>query len=301
MELGSGTVAVVTGAGSGIGLALANAFGAAGCSVVLADVQQDALDSAVAEVGAHGGDTLGVITDVSKAEQVDALAAATMERFGAVHVVCNNAGVVGAGDPWVGPIESWDWVMGVNFFGVVYGVRSFLPHLVMSGGGHIVNTASMAGLYPGLAGPYDASKHAVVALSENLYNGLEAAQIPVGVSCLCPGWVKTGIIDSDRNWPEEFGELPDTDAGAQITRNYVQRAIDEGMQPGAVADLVLDAISSNRYWIFPHPEWMEIAMERFHSVGEGRDPQPPEQFPGMPPRSQMMAEVMAAMLDEAGG
>ena len=291
---------MVTGAGSGIGLALANAFAAAGSSVVLADVQQDALDAAVAEVGAHGVDTLGVITDVSKAEQVEALAAATIERFGAVHIVCNNAGVVGAGDPWVGPIESWDWVMGVNFFGVVYGVRAFLPHLVMSGGGHIVNTASMAGLYPGLAGPYDASKHAVVALTENLYNGLEAAQIPVGVSCLCPGWVKTGIIDSDRNWPEEFGELPETDAGAQITRNYVQRAIDEGMQPGAVADLVLDAVRENRYWIFPHPEWMEIALERFHSVGEGTDPQPPEQFPGMPPRSQMMAEVMAAMLEEAG-
>jgi NAD(P)-dependent dehydrogenase (short-subunit alcohol dehydrogenase family) len=118
MELGPGKVAVVTGAGSGIGLALANAFASAGCSVVLADVQIDALDAAAAEVGAHGVDTLTVRTDVSKREQVEELATATMERFGAVHLVCNNAGVGGAGDPWLGPIETWDWVMGVNFWGV---------------------------------------------------------------------------------------------------------------------------------------------------------------------------------------
>ena len=137
--------------------------------MVLADVQKDALAAAAAEVGAHGVETLTVVTDVSKADQVEALAAATMERFGAVHVVCNNAGVGGAGDPWLGPIETWEWVMGVNFWGVVHGVRAFLPHLVMSGGGHIVNTASIAGLYPGFAAPYDASKHAVVAITEGLY------------------------------------------------------------------------------------------------------------------------------------
>jgi len=296
MELGPDKVAVVTGAGSGIGLALANAFAAGGCSVVLADVQQDALDAAVAEVGTHGVDAIGVLTDVSKPEQVEALAAATIERFGGVHVVCNNAGVVGAGDPWVGPLESWEWVMGVNFWGVVYGVRTFLPHLVMSGGGHIVNTASMAGLYPGLAGPYDASKHAVVALTENLYNGMQAAELPIGVSCLCPGWVRTGIMESERNWPSHLGDVPARDAAQEIQVDYVKRAIHEGMQPGAVADLVLDAVRSDRYWIIPHPDWMEIAMERFHSVADGRDPQPPEEFPGMPPRSQMMAEVMAAMM-----
>ena len=176
MELGPGKVAVVTGGGSGIGLALANAFAAAGCSVVLADVQADALDRAAVEVGSHGGETLTVVTDVSKADQVEALAAATMERFGAVHVVCNNAGVGGAGDPWLGPIETWEWVMGVNFWGVVHGVRAFLPHLVMSGGGHIVNTASMAGLYPLTAAPYDASKHAVVALTEDLYSTMRDAR-----------------------------------------------------------------------------------------------------------------------------
>lgn len=298
MELGTGKIAVVTGAASGIGLAMANAFGAAGCSVVLADVDQVALDAAAIEVAAHGVETLAVVTDVSKAEQIEALAAATMERFGAVHIVCNNAGVGGGGDPWVGPIETWEWVMGVNFWGVVYGVRTFLPHIVMSGGGHIVNTASMAGLYPLAAAPYDASKHAVVALTENLYATLQSAGMPIGVSCLCPGWVKTGIAESDRNWPDELGARPERTAAGEVSLNYLRRAIDEGMQPGAVADLVVDAVRSDRYWILPHPEWLEIAMERFHSIGEGTNPSRPEEFPGMPPRSQMMAEVMAAMAAE---
>ena len=296
MELGPGKVAVVTGAGSGIGLALVNAFAAAGCSVVLADVQEDALAAAANEAGAHGVETLTVVTDVSKVEQVDALAAATIERFGAVHIVCNNAGVGGAGDPWVGPIETWEWVIGVNMWGVIYGIRAFLPHIVMSGGGHIVNTASIAGLYPGFSPPYDASKHAVVAMTEGLYTSLRAAEMPVGVSCLCPGWVKTGIAESERNWPAELGALPESDAGAQISRSYVQRAIDEGMPPAAVADLVVDAVGNDRFWVLPHADFLDIAMERFHTVGEGLNPEPPEEFPGMPPRSQMMAEIMAAML-----
>jgi NAD(P)-dependent dehydrogenase (short-subunit alcohol dehydrogenase family) len=254
------------------------------------------LAAAANEAGAHGVETLTVVTDVSKVEQVDALAAATIERFGAVHIVCNNAGVGGAGDPWVGPIETWEWVIGVNMWGVIYGIRAFLPHIVMSGGGHIVNTASIAGLYPGFSPPYDASKHAVVAMTEGLYTSLRAAEMPVGVSCLCPGWVKTGIAESERNWPAELGALPESDAGAQISRSYVQRAIDEGMPPAAVADLVVDAVGNDRFWVFPHADFLDIAMERFHTVGEGLNPEPPEEFPGMPPRSQMMAEIMAAML-----
>lgn len=301
MELGAGKVAVVTGAGSGIGLALAEAFAGAGCSIVLADVQRDALDEAVVTVGAHGVETLAVPTDVSKREQVEALAQATIERFGSVHVVCNNAGVAGAGDPWLGPIESWEWVMGVNFWGVVHGVRAFLPRIVMSGGGHIVNTASMAGLYPGFAPPYDASKHAVVAITEALYHSLRLVEMPVGVSCVCPGWVRTGIVDSDRNWPAELGDVPAIDAVQEIPRNYVRRAIDEGMQPAAVADLVVDAVREGRYWVFPHPEFVEIAMERFHSIGDGADPMPREETPGMPPRAQMMAEIAAAMGAMAAG
>ncbi len=296
MELGPGKVAVVTGGASGIGLAMANAFAAAGVSVVLADVQEDALAAAAVEVAAHGVDTLTVVTDVSKADQVEALATTTVERFGAVHVVCNNAGVSGAADSWVGPIENWEWVMGVNFWGVVHGVRAFLPHVAMSGGGHIVNTASILGILPAFGGPYDASKHAVVALTEGLYHTVNSAGLPIGVSCLCPGWVRTGILDSERNWPSEFGAAPQRDVAAQITTDHVKRAIAEGAQPGAVADLVLDSIRNDRFWVFPSPEFLEVAIERFHTIEEGLNPVPAENIPGLPPRSQMLDEVMAAML-----
>jgi NAD(P)-dependent dehydrogenase (short-subunit alcohol dehydrogenase family) len=295
MELGAGKIAVVTGAGSGIGFSLANALANAGCSIVLADVQQDALERATSKIGELGVDTLAVRTDVSKVDQVEALAEATIDRFGAVHVVCNNAGVAGGGDPWLGPIDGWEWTMGVNFWGVVHGMRTFLPRILMSGGGHIVNTASMAGLYPGFAPAYDASKHAVVAVTESLYHNMQMAGLPVGVSCLCPGWVKTGIMESDRNWPEEFGPPPTVDEVGKITRDYVSRAIDEGTQPGVIADLVVDAITADRYWVLPHPDFLEIAMRRFMSIGEGANPVPPEETPGMPPRSQLIAEVLAAI------
>jgi NAD(P)-dependent dehydrogenase (short-subunit alcohol dehydrogenase family) len=299
MELGPGKVAVVTGAASGIGLALANAFAASGCSVVLADIDQHALDAAAAEVSTSGVETLTVVTDVSNVEQVEALATATLERFGAVHVVCNNAGVGGAGDPWIGPLETWEWVMGVNFWGVVHGVRAFLPHIVMSGGGHIVNTASIAGVFPGMtAPPYDASKHAVVAITEDLFTSLRAGGLPIGVSCLCPGWVRTRIGDSDRNWPVEFGDLPERDAVGEIARTHITRALDEGMQPAAVADLVLNAVATDRFWVFPQREFLELAIARWRDIEEGLDPSLPEHVPGLPPRSQIMAEVMAAMLAE---
>src|SRR5262245_26719075 len=167
MELAAGKVAVVTGAGSGIGRALAERFARSGLNIVLADVQVDALEKAAADVAALGVETLAVPTDVSVEAEVQALAAAALERFGAVHLVCNNAGVAGKADPWFGPLSAWQWVLGVNFWGIVHGIRAFLPHLVE--GGHIVNTASIAGLTPGFTPMYDASKHAVVAITEQLY------------------------------------------------------------------------------------------------------------------------------------
>jgi NAD(P)-dependent dehydrogenase (short-subunit alcohol dehydrogenase family) len=293
MELRAGQTAVVTGAASGIGHALAEAFARRGLNLVLADVQDDALAAADEKIRALGVETLPIRVDVSKEEAVQGLATATLDRFGGVHVVCNNAGVGGAGDPWFGPLSSWEWVLGVNLWGVVHGVRAFLPHLV--GGGHIVNTASIAGLYPGFAPPYDASKHAVVAITESLYNAMTSAGLPVGVSCLCPGWVRTGIVDSDRNWPAEFGERPQIDPVQEVSRTHVRRAIDEGTTPAAVADLVLSSVEANRFWVFPHDDFLELCVRRWERIAEKLDPDPPEHTPGMPPRSQIVAETMAAM------
>ena len=238
---------------------------------------------------------LGLVVDVSKLDQVEGLAAATVERFGRVDVVCNNAGVAGLGDPWFSGIQSWEWAMGVNFWGVVYGVRAFLPHLIASGGGHIVNTASIAGIYPGFSPAYDASKHAVVAITEGLFHAMQTAGIPIGVSCLCPGWVRTSILDAQRNWPDELGAPPTTNLAGEIVRKHVSRAIDEGMQPGAVADKVLEAVQAGRFWIFPNPEFLDIAVERFHRIAEQLDPVRTRPMPGMPETDQIVAEVVAAM------
>ncbi|MFN0143281.1 MAG: SDR family NAD(P)-dependent oxidoreductase [Mycobacterium sp.] len=294
MELRAGQVAVVTGAASGIGLALAEGFAQRGLRVVLADVQADALEAAAAVVGGHGVETLAVRTDVSQVGDLEALAAATMERFGVVNVLCNNAGVASRGDEWFGPITGWEWVMGVNFWGVVHGVRAFLPHLAAAGSAHVVNTASIAGLLPGLAASYDASKHAVVAITENLYFAMADAGLPIGVSCLCPGWVRTSILDAERNWPSRLGPMPERVPGADIAQKYTERAIAEGMTPAAVAGMVIEAVEAQRYWVFPGDDFFELAVQRFHTVIEHADPVRPE-LPGMPPRAQIMAEVMAAL------
>lgn len=293
MELRAGQVAVVTGAASGIGLALAERFATAGLNIVLADVEDDALAAAEAKVAAHGVETLTVRTDVSKEADVQALAEKTLERFGHVDVVCNNAGVAGRTDPWFGPLASWEWVIGVNFWGVVHGCRTFLPHL--AGGGHIVNTASIAGLYPGFSAAYDASKHAVVALTESLYNTLQVAGLPVGVSVLCPGWVRTRILDADRNWPDSLGARPPEDPLGQITEQHVRRAIEEGSTPAYVADAVFDAVASGRYWVLPHQDFLDLCIERWNLIAERADPAPSEHVPGMPPRSQVIAEVRRAL------
>src|SRR3954468_15317411 len=178
MKLEAGKIAVVTGGASGIGFALADRFATAGMHVVLADVDDDGLAAAAETIGARGVETLTVKTDVSSEASVQALAAATVERFGTAHVVCNNAGVMSSADPWFGPLSTWEWVMGVNFWGVVHGVRAFLPLLAERPDAHIVNTASIAGLLPGFSPPYSASKHAVVAMTEELFTMLRTVGLP---------------------------------------------------------------------------------------------------------------------------
>ena len=295
MELTAGKVAVVTGAAGGIGLSLAERFARSGLHVVLADVDEAGVAAAAQQVGALGVETLAVPCDVSDEAAVQALAAATLERFGSVHVVCNNAGVVSMADPWFGPLAAWQWVLGVNLWGVIHGIRAFLPTLITQGEGHIVNTASIAGLYPGFGASYDASKHAVVALTEDLYTTMKRMGLAVGVSILCPGWVRTGLMDAERNWPKDLGAPPPGGLGADVISGHVRRAIDEGTTPAAVADLVADAVVADRYWVFPHPDFVEIAAERWSTITEGRDPELEVDMPGLPPAQQMAAEVLASL------
>jgi NAD(P)-dependent dehydrogenase (short-subunit alcohol dehydrogenase family) len=291
MELTAGKVAVVTGAASGIGLALAERFARAGLDVVLADVEETALAAAEKKIASLGVKTLAVPTDVSDEAAVQALAAASVDRFGAVHLVCNNAGVSSAADPWFGPVSSWKWVLGVNLWGVIHGIRAFLPLLAMQGEGHIVNTASVAGLMPGFAPSYDASKHAVVAISEDLYTAMKVAGLPVGVSVLCPGWVRTGILDAERNWPHVLGDVPPQAATAEVTVAHVRRAVDNGMEPATVADFVSDAVVANRFWVLTDPGFTGIVLRRWQSIAEGHNPQVDVDTPGLPPVSQIISEI----------
>ena len=276
MDSFEGKVAVVTGAGSGMGLAFARRFAAAGAKVVLADVEQPTLDAAVAELTAAGHEAMGVVTDVMELAAVEALRDRALERFGRVNVLCNNAGVGGAPQPageWA-DLRMWEWVIQVNLWGVVYGVKTFLPHLLEHGDGHIVNTASMAGHLPGWS-PYAASKFAVVALTEGLYSQLQVLRSTVGVSCLCPGWVNTRIDESTRNRPE--WAAPALDAAspapeAEVARAAIADLLRGGRDPAAVADLVHDAVVANRFWIFTTEDFDGLLATRHRNIESGTNP-----------------------------
>jgi NAD(P)-dependent dehydrogenase (short-subunit alcohol dehydrogenase family) len=278
MESMSGKVAAITGGASGIGLALAHRFAAAGMAVAIADVQRDALDAAATELRAAGATVLPVALDVTDAQAVADFAALTVDELGGAHVVCANAGVGGAGDAWFGPLTSWEWVVNVNLWGVVHTVRAFLPTLVAQDEGHIVTTASMAGLTAsaGMA-PYNATKHAVVGLTESLFHSLRLQGSKVGVSVLCPGWVRTNILDSTRNWPaEELGTLPAANPAAagnwELFRKVAEDAIANGLDPAALADQVADAIRTGRFWILTHSEMAPFALERMRRAVAGENP-----------------------------
>jgi NAD(P)-dependent dehydrogenase (short-subunit alcohol dehydrogenase family) len=262
-------VAVVTGAASGIGRSLAERFAAEGMKVVLADVEEDALRLAEAEMREKGVDVLGVRTDVSKSEDLEKLAQQTLDAFGGVHIVCNNAGVAGAwGQAWANTLDDWNWIMGVNLWGVIHGVRTFLPIMLEQGDeGHVVNTASLAGLMPG-RGIYGVTKQAVVALSESLYNDLKVMDAKIGVSVLCPGWVDTNIVDAGRNRPGELARTADAIPETQREQidTMVRNLLKTGLQPSAVADQVLEAIQEDKLYVITHPEMDFIIKERFDNI-----------------------------------
>jgi NAD(P)-dependent dehydrogenase (short-subunit alcohol dehydrogenase family) len=264
-------VAVVTGAGSGIGRALALGFGAEGCEIVLADVQDDARTETADMLEAEGVENLSVKVDVTDPDSVEALAAATIERFGAVHVVCNNAGVGGGGLIKDQQLVDWKWVIDVNLWGVIHGVHSFLPHLRNADEAHIMSTASVAGLTsgPGL-GPYNASKYAVVAIMETLHHEMERDdESNVGVSVLCPGVVNTNIITAQRNRPEHLKrERKKGRAGADAQRRNanIAAALASGMNPADVAACVVDATKNRQFWVLSHPEHLEEIEYRNQSL-----------------------------------
>ena len=266
MEVARGSVAVVTGAASGIGTALAHAFARAGCAVVLADVDGAALD---AVAGRIAGDVLPVVTDVSDAAAVEELAESAFQRFGAVDVVCNNAGVSTFNPLAAQTLDDWRWVLGVNLWGVVHGVQAFLPRLLEQGRGHIVNTSSLAGLASGLPnlGPYNVSKVGVVALSETLRLELLMTGAPVGVSVLCPGSTGTQILESERNRPATLGHEVRVDAG-EAMREAVRASFDgpAARTPDQVADAVLDAIRAGEFWIVTSGEMQDLVANRFHEI-----------------------------------
>jgi NAD(P)-dependent dehydrogenase (short-subunit alcohol dehydrogenase family) len=279
-----GKTAVLTGAGSGFGLECARIAARLGMNLVLADVQQDALDIATGELNASGAQILAMHVDVSKAAQVEALGTATLERFGAPHFVFNNAGVASGGLIWENSVADWEWVLGVNLMGVAHGVRVFTPMMLAAAAadpayaGHIVNTASMAGLIsaPNM-GVYTVSKHAVVALTETLYQDLSLVSDQVSASVLCPYFVPTGISQSHRNRPAEF-KMP----GTRITKSQMigqamsDKAVGSGKVSAAdVAQKVFDAIKAGQFYIYSHPQSLATAQTRMEDIVQSRNPSDP--------------------------
>ncbi len=277
MKTLKGKVAVVTGAASGIGRAMAERFAREGMKVVLADVEEKPLGEVRDAIAKGGTEALAVRTDVSKSEQVDELARRTFEAFGGAHVVCNNAGVGAGGLMWQVPRADWEWILGVNLVGVVNGIRAFVPRMIEQGEGHVVNTASIAGLIsaPGM-GAYCATKHAVVAMSECLHHDLTlAADGKVKVSVLCPAWVKTRISDSDRNRPSSApkGQGAKRTPQDQMVESMVRAAVDSGMPPDVVAEKVFQAIVEEKFWILTHSKTKKIVEKRMTGILEDRNPE----------------------------
>jgi NAD(P)-dependent dehydrogenase (short-subunit alcohol dehydrogenase family) len=268
-------VAVITGAASGIGHALAERCVQEGMKVVLADVEAEALSQTEASLQGSGATVLAVRTDVSQARDIEALAQKTLDAFGAVHLLCNNAGV--AGRPvavWENTIADWEWVMDVNLWSVIHGVRVFVPiMLAQDTECHVVNTASMAGLIscPGLA-PYKVTKHGVVTLSETLHHELAERGAKVKVSVLCPGVVKTRIMESERNRPGRLGTAEPSQSASGSGWETLRQLVEAGMPPAQVADAVFQGIREDRFYIFTHPEDKASVRTRMEDILQERNP-----------------------------
>ncbi|MBI3244972.1 MAG: SDR family NAD(P)-dependent oxidoreductase [Deltaproteobacteria bacterium] len=275
-------VAVVTGGASGIGRAMAERFAAAGMKVVLADIEESALQQAEQEMRAAGATALGVLTDVAKAESVEALAQKTLEAFGGAHIVCNNAGVGGGFGPmWTQPVQNWEWAFGVNLWGVIHGIRTFTPIMLKQDTeGHIVNTASMAGLISSpFMSVYDVTKFAVVTISESLHMELAMQNAKVKVSVLCPGFVNTNIATSERNRPTALQVETPQFSEAEISFATVMFAgIASGTPPAEVADKVFVAVQNEQFYILPHPELLPVVRRRMEAILGQQNP--PSVFDG---------------------
>ena len=259
----TGSVAVVTGGASGIGYAMAERFAAEGMKVVLADIETAALDAAVDRLSLTGAEVLGVPTDVSDAQSVARLAETTMSAFGQVNLLCNNAGVESGGTFRSVPARTWEWVMDVNFFGVLHGCQAFLPYLELQPEAHIVNTASLASFATGTPTmtPYCASKFAVLGLSEGLEIELRSAGSTVGVSVLAPGPVKTRMPDAERNRPTDV-PLAAEETRLLMMRRLAEKTASSGLEPSDVAGLVFEGVRENKFFILPHPEAALAAVRR---------------------------------------
>ncbi|MEJ2079548.1 MAG: SDR family NAD(P)-dependent oxidoreductase [Acidobacteriota bacterium] len=274
-----GKVAVITGGASGIGRAIAQRCVSEGIRVVLADVDETNLTRAECELKTLGGTALSLRTDVSKQSDVERLAQQALDAFGQVDLLFNNAGVAAGGAPWEATWKDWEWVIGVNLWGVIHGVKVFMPLMLeQKTECHIVNTASAAGLIVGTgSAPYATTKHAVVALSENLYLTLQQRSSLVRVSVLCPGLVRTDIANAERHRPEELRNdepIPMTPE-MQTGLAAFKAAIATSMPPLQVADAVFDAIRKEQFYILSHPEWTELIQMRTDKLLQMENPQNP--------------------------